>query len=63
MKCFYMKIDKEKCIGCGVCTGLANETFRINPNTRVAEIKETAPKEDAFAEMCIQACPMNCISK
>ncbi|MFW6155849.1 MAG: ferredoxin [Armatimonadota bacterium] len=53
-------VDTERCIGCARCVNVAPEAFRMNPETRKAEIIEGAP---ASAIACgAKACPVDAIN-
>ena len=53
-----VKVDKEKCLGCGACVNVCSKGFEIGSDGK-AEVK------DAKAE-CVKeaadACPVNAIS-
>jgi ferredoxin len=58
-----IKIDKEKCLGCGSCTAVCPDVFEMD-NENKAHIKEG--KEDAD-DQCVQEaidiCPVQAIEK
>ena len=44
----HVVIDRDPCIGCGMCEGLAPEVFRVNPETLKCEIiGEVTPENKA----------------
>ncbi len=56
-----LKIDKDKCIGCGTCTVFAGKTFIIDEGGKA----KILPKPTDSKEQIIQAienCPMQAIS-
>ena len=55
-----IKVDKEKCIGCGVCVSICPsgfEMFEGKAREKKAEIKKITCEKDAA-----EACPVNAIS-
>ncbi len=38
-----VRVDKEKCIGCGLCASIAEKAFKLNDEGKaeVLEVKET----------------------
>lgn len=55
-----VKIDKEKCIGCGLCTGICPDIFELDDEMK-ASIKEN--KDDPCIKEAIDSCPVDAISK
>jgi ferredoxin len=57
-----IKIDKNACIGCGTCTVVAPNAFKIN-SQGVSQTKEDALKtsEDILLKTA-QSCPVKAIS-
>jgi ferredoxin len=59
-----VKIDKEKCMGCGTCVGICPEVFELTAEGK-AGVKASADLEqykDKIAE-AIEACPVGAISE
>lgn len=54
-----VKINKEKCIGCGLCTSICPEVFEMEGNKAV--VKEQ--KNIKCVGQAIEDCPGNAISK
>jgi len=54
-----IKIDKEKCIGCGLCPSLCPEVFEMNSDGK-AEVK--AQKKIPCVKEAIENCPVEAIS-
>ena len=52
-------VDAEKCIGCVRCVNVAPEAFRMNPETRKAEVIDDASAESIARGA--QACPVDAI--
>lgn len=55
-------IDQEECVGCGACTEIAEDVFRLNDDGK-AEVygKVTDANEEAVQE-AIDTCPVSAIS-
>lgn len=56
-KTYKVKIDKEKCIGCGTCVALAKDTFEMNSENK-AEVKKDEHDEDETVFQAAQSCPV-----
>lgn len=56
-----VKVDKEKCIGCGACVALCGEVFELKDGK--SHVKENCKCEDC--DCCKQAaeqCPVDAIT-
>ena len=53
-----IKIDQEKCIGCGTCAATCNESYAMSAEGKAEFVKETP-----CAEGAIETCPVQAISK
>jgi len=53
-----IKIDQNKCVGCGMCAGLCPETFKMNPNGKAEVINE---KITDCAKNAAENCPVEAI--
>jgi len=57
-----VKVDKEKCIGCGLCSNLCPEVFELGEDSKV-RVKEKADLEKN--KECIkeakESCPVGAI--
>jgi len=53
------RVDADKCIGCVGCVNVAPEAFRMNPETRKAEVVAGASAEDI--QRGVKACPVDAI--
>jgi len=56
-----LKIDKEKCIGCGTCVVMCSDCFKLD-NEGKAESSCEGKCECAIDDV-ISACPVDAISK
>jgi len=56
-----IKIDKEKCIGCGLCASIAPEVFDIDDNGK-AKIKNQKGDKKKIKD-AIDSCPVEAISE
>lgn len=59
-KTYKVKIDEQKCIGCGTCVALAKDTFEMNSENK-AEIKKGEHDEDSAVLQAAQSCPVAAI--
>ena len=55
-----VKVDKEKCIGCGLCSSLCEEVFEMKDDMK-AHVK--ANKDIPCVKEAIDSCPVDAISK
>jgi ferredoxin len=63
MKIKSVKIDKERCIGCGSCAALAPAAFTVDIEESKAEVKEgweKVPPNDL--RRAATACPVQAIT-
>lgn len=54
-------VDADRCIGCARCVNISPQAFRMNPETRKAEVIDGATAEDIACGM--QACPVGAVSR
>ncbi|MEK6832981.1 MAG: ferredoxin [Nanoarchaeota archaeon] len=59
-----VKVDKEKCIGCGACASTCPQVFEMTDDGK-AEVKAGADlkKNAKCIKEAIQLCPVEAISK
>lgn len=66
-----IKIDKEKCIGCGLCASIAEEIFKMNDDGKAEtikgseKVKDPACRQAGFekkTQEAIDNCPVTAIS-
>ncbi len=53
-----IKVDKEKCIGCGLCVSLCPEVFQLGEDGK-AEVKN--PQRGCDIEEAAESCPVGAI--
>ncbi|MBI4100711.1 ferredoxin [Candidatus Microgenomates bacterium] len=56
-----LKIDQEKCIGCGACTALCAKTFELNGDYK-AQVKTPPADPESDIQNAIDSCPVAAIS-
>jgi len=54
-----IKIDQEKCIGCGLCAGTSPENFVMNADGKAEPINDEA---NEAAETAAANCPVGAIT-
>ena len=54
-----VKVDREKCIGCGLCVSVCEEVFVLDNG----KAKVKAQKKLPCVKEAIKSCPVNAISK
>jgi ferredoxin len=59
-----VKVNKEKCIGCGMCLNLAPEVFEFDGDNK-SKLREGADSEKNEKEIkeAIQSCPVGAIEE
>jgi ferredoxin len=57
-----IKIDKEKCIGCGLCAVIAEEAIKISEEGK-AEVLEVTEENEAQVKEAIESCPVGAIAE
>lgn len=53
-------VDQDMCIGCGMCAGIAPDSFRMNGDGKAEFYAES---DDAAVQQAIDGCPVSAISK
>ena len=53
-------VDQQVCIGCGLCTNLVPEVFRMN-DAGVSEVYNQSGADEAKIQEAIDSCPVSCI--
>ncbi len=54
-----VKIDSNKCVGCGLCVSICPSVFEI----KEGKAKVKSQKEEKCVEQAINSCPVKAISK
>jgi len=58
-----IKIDKQKCLGCGVCINLCPEVFELKDGkSKIKEEVDLEKNKDCIKE-AIDSCPVSAIIK
>lgn len=55
-------IDKDKCIGCGTCVGIADEYFELDKDGKSEVINQYDEKDKEVIEDAIKNCPVEAIT-
>lgn len=53
-------VDQQVCIGCGLCTSVVPEVFRLN-DAGVSEVYDQGGAAESRIQEAIDSCPVNCI--
>jgi len=57
-----VKVDKEKCIGCGACAAMGEEIFELNDEGMAEAKKEEVSEEEKETVIAAkEACPTDAI--
>jgi len=56
-----VKIDQDKCIGCGACTFLAPKIFRVDTAKGKAKVIAQPGKETEELKSAVSSCPTQAI--
>jgi ferredoxin len=62
---FKMKavVDRDTCIGCGLCESLCPEVFKLNEESKATVIVEVIPSpSEECAKAAQEDCPVNAIT-
>lgn len=57
-----VKVDKNKCIGCGACAATCPQVFEMGDDGK-AQVKSDAKKDAKCTKEAIKNCPVSAISK
>ena len=56
-----IKIDKEKCLGCGTCVSLCGACFKIGEDGKAEVKKDACSEKDCNLEEVVSSCPVGAI--
>lgn len=56
-------VDKDVCIGCGLCTGIAEDVFRIGDDGKAEAYADTTDENKSAVEDAVNSCPVSAISE
>jgi len=57
-----IKIDSEKCIGCGSCVAVCPDCFELGDDGKAYLIKEESACNESCAKEAVEICPVDAIS-
>ena len=55
-----LKVDKDKCIGCGTCVALASKSFKMTDDNKSVAINPPGDDE-ATIKNAAESCPVDAI--
>lgn len=55
-----IKVDEEKCIGCGTCVVIAPKSFKLTDDGK-AEVIEPPGDDEATIKEAVDSCPVDAI--
>lgn len=58
-----IKVDSQKCIGCGLCVSMAEECFVMDEKTGKAKLIKQPEGEQKEVINALESCPVEAISK
>lgn len=54
-------INKDLCIGCGACTGIASDVFAFADDGKAEVVAEVTADNEASVEEAVAGCPVQAI--
>ena len=57
-----LKVDKNKCIGCGTCVSLCPDFFEMGADGKAQVINSIKDIDKSKAEEIVASCPMGAIT-
>ena len=58
---YNVKVDKEKCLGCGACVSICGKYFELDENGKSEFTGENPVDELECIEDAVNICPVNAI--
>ena len=55
-------VDKETCIGCGMCASICPEVFSMGDDDKAEAISESTIETESAANEAMESCPVAAIS-
>ena len=55
------RVNQEKCIGCGLCTGLAEAIFAFNDDGKVSVVAAVTADDEDAVQSAAASCPVEAI--
>jgi ferredoxin len=55
-------VDKDLCIGCGVCEQICNTVFEINGDVAKTKVETVPADAEASCREAVEACPVEAIA-
>jgi len=54
-------VDKDLCVGCGLCCDVCSEVFEMQENVAVAKVEEVPTGSEDCAKQAASDCPASAI--
>ncbi len=61
MKMTKVTVNKELCIGCGACTGIAADVFQFADDGKAEAVAPVTADNEASVEEAVAGCPVQAI--
>lgn len=55
------RVNQDKCIGCGLCTGLAEAIFAFNDDGKVSVVADVTADDEEAVQSAAASCPVEAI--
>ncbi len=55
-------VDKDTCIGCGLCASTEPDVFKMDDDGKAVSFADTTEENKDSVQTCIDGCPVNAIS-
>lgn len=57
-----VEIDRDGCIGCGLCASISPELFRMDEDGKAEVYAQPTPDQEEGAEEAAESCPVSVIT-